>query len=45
MSTETLINRNQQDLHVSNLLQVTLLEQRQESSSNQVSAGDISREC
>lgn len=41
----TQINYNHRDLHVDNLLQVTLLEQRQESSSNQVGAGDISLEC
>lgn len=33
------------DLHVGNLLQATLLEQRQESSSDQVSAGNISLKC
>lgn len=45
ISTDTLNHSERVHLHVGNLLQVALLEQRQEGNSDQVGAGDVIRKC
>lgn len=44
ISTDTLNQSQQGHLHVGNLLQIALLEQREEGNSDQMGTGDISHE-